>query len=285
MSKRHQKKRFSKKKGSDLTKRVKKLEDEMEPILKTFEQRIVDMPISIAGVNLANSDVAVGNGGYFLEFGKYCPTTSQSEYTSGAGPTVQQALPQNIRIGDKITLRSMKVKGSVKAALSSAIGDADNQIRLMAVLIPDWSSISAGATAGTILQSVLQNYGSSYTDQAPMYSPYKAYQDLVSGGNTWPLIKYKVLYDRKFNLVNTISAFAGGTGSGGSNSKESWRHDFEINLKFPKGLVLQYDQNVGAGNTNASPALNNIVIVAVSDSSLATHPTINFNTRCRYYDA
>lgn len=273
-------KRSKRRKSSNgMRKRVAKLEAQLEPIVKTFEQRIVDNPVASVA-----QDVAVGNGGFFMDMGKYAPTTNENSYLSAPGVT-QNYLPHNLRIGDKITVKSLKVRGSVKCALGTVAGDSNNQLRLMAVLIPDYASIAAGTTAGTLLQQVLQNYGINFSAQAPIYSPYKAYQDPISTGNTKSMIKYKVLWDRKFNLVNTISNFTGGNGSGGSNSKESWRHDFTMDLKFKKGLVCQYDDGLSAGNSNLNPAINNIILLAVSDSTIASHPTVSFTTRMKYIDA
>lgn len=267
----------SKKRGKAMSQRIKKLEEEMEPLLKTFEQRFVDNDPSLQG------DQAVSTGGLMLQFGKMAPTTNANDYVYPPG-SAQDFIPQNLRIGDKITVKSYKIRGQVKCALGTAAGDSNNQVRLMAVLFPDWGSITGLATAAFLLQTVLQSTtaGSASTPaSSAIYSPYKARVDQNPQGNQIGMTKYRVLYDRKFNLVNTISAFTGGTGSGGSSSKESWRHDFEINLKFKKGLVCQYD----GGTAVLDPAINNIVLLAVSDSSVATHPTISFVSRMKYIDA
>ena len=266
------KKNFQHSKG--MSKRIKKLEDDVTPLLKTFEQRFVDNAPALTG------DVSVDSGGLFYSMGKLAPTTQDNSFQYGGG-AVQPQLPQNLRVGDKITVKSYRLRGQIKCALGTAIGDSNNQVRLMAVLIPDWGSISAAATAATLLKNVLQAYGGSYSVAAPMYSPYKNRTDQDPTGNQSVMIKYRVLYDRKFNLVNTISAFTGGNGSGGAAAKECWRHDFDINLKFKKGLVCHYQQT---GNL-IDPDLNNIVILAVSDSVVAAHPTIQIVSRMKYIDA
>lgn len=272
--------RRTSKRSKGMHNRVSKLETQLTPLLKTFEQRFVD------GNPTLQADVAVPIGGLMYEFGKLAPTTEDNSWIAPGG-AAQDQLPQNVRIGSKITIKSFHLRGAIKCGLGNLAGDADNQVRLLAVLFPDYGSVAAGATPGLMLQRVLQNYdggavGSTFAPSSAIYSFYKARvdQNTVLSGNAVDMIKYKVLYDKKFNLVNSITAFTAGTGSGGSNSKESWRHDFDINLRFPKGLVCEYNKQ-----TDVNPAINHIMILAVSDSAIANHPTISVVSRMRYIDA
>lgn len=279
--KRHNKKS---KKKSGMTNRIKKLENQIEPILKTFENRFVDnLPASMGPVD-------VSTGGLMYTMGKLAPTTAANNYQFPPG-AAQAVLPQNLRVGDKITVKSYRIRGQITCALGTLAGDANNKVRLMAVRFPDLDFNSPAVNTAIALKKVLQfcaagsTAAGAYPASAPFYSPLKSRVDQDPNGNQVDLSKYNILYDKTFNLTNSQSVFTGGVGSGGLNNKESWRHDYDINLKFPKGLIVQYSNTVGTGTNIVEPQLNNIVILAISDSSIQNHPTMTVHSRMKYIDA
>jgi len=280
-------KKFRRKKkhrGNKISNRISKLENQMIPIIKSFENRFVDND-----PNTMNP-VDISNGGLMYTMGKLVPTTPENQYTFPPGAS-QTVLPQNLRIGDKITVKSYRIRGQITCALGVLAGDANNRVRLMAVHFPDLDLNNPGNNTAIVLQKVLQfcsagsTVSGAYPNSAPFFSPYKNRIDQDPLGNQVDLSKYKVLYDKTFRLTNTQSVFTGGVGSGGLNSKECWRHDFDINLKFPKGHVVTYSNEKSAVSNLFEPQMNNIVILAVSDSAIQSHPTMTVHARLKYMDA
>lgn len=258
-------------KSSAMKKRIAAMEKKLTPLLKTFEQRFVDISPQLSQAQ------SVTTGGWYYGMGKYAPTVDAGSTAVGTGTSI--ALPDNLRIGNKITVKSIHFRGNLEVAQSIPVipTETDNQIRLLAVLFPDWDS-SNTLTSAQILKQVIQQYDASATGSAlspytAMYSPYKARVDTT---NNQPMVKYKVLYDKKFDLFNNRQA----TNANGAYSKQNWRLDYNIKLKFPKGLVVQYDKPL-----SVEPSINNVVLMAVSDSSAPPHPGIRVVSRMKYMDA
>ncbi len=257
-------------KRSGMSKRISKMEKQLTPLLKTFEQRFVD-------ISPANSQAqSVDIGGWYYGMGTYAPTTDAGS-TTGTGASI--ALPDNVRIGNKITVKSIHFRGNLEVAQSLPVipTETDNQIRLLAVLFPDYDSTNT-LTPAQIVKQVLQQYdggatGSPLAPYTTMYSPYKARIDNI---NNQAMVKYKVLYDKKFDLFNNRQA----TNANGAYSKQNWRLDFNIKLKFKKGLVVTYDKPL-----STEPSINNVVLMAVSDSAAPPHPAIRVVSRMKYMDA
>lgn len=258
------------KRTSGMKKRIRTIEKKLTPLLKTFEQRFVD-------ISPANSQAqSVDIGGWYYGMGKYAPTVDAS---IGSTAGAQSALPDNLRIGNKITVKSIHFRGNLEVAQSLPVipTETDNQIRLLAVLFPDYDS-SNTLTPAQIVKQVLQQYdggatGSPLAPYATMYSPYKARIDTL---NSQAMVKYKVLYDKKFDLFNNRQA----TNANGAYAGQNWRLDFNIKLKFKKGLVVTYDKPL-----STEPSINNVVLMAVSDSSAPPHPAIRVVSRMKYMDA
>ena len=255
-----------------MSKRLSKMEKQLTPLLKTFEQRFVD-------ISPANSQAqSVTTGGWYYGMGTYAPTLDATVSAGGTGSSTS-ALPDNLRIGNKITVKSIHFRGNLEVAQSLPVipTETDNQIRLLAVLFPDYDSTNTLSSA-QIVKQVLQQYdggvtGSALSPYAAIYSPYKARIDNV---NAQAMVKYKVLYDKKFDLFNNRQA----TNANGAYSKQNWRLDFNIKLKFKRGLVVTYDKPL-----STEPSINNIVLMAVSDSSAPPHPAIRVISRMKYMDA
>lgn len=252
-----------KKKSSAMSKRVSSLENKLTPLLKTFEQRFGDYVSNAQSVPLS---------GYVADLGNICPTLQSG------GTAITNA---NIRLGDKITLKSIRIKGEITVGFGVA-GDTDNRMRILLVHFPDYVQ---GQTNTQYIQRVLQMYdggatGSTLPAYSAQYSPYK---NVITLQNNVPMDKYRVLYDKQFNLFNNLQAQAPAStpsGCSGASAKENWRHNFDIKVNFPKGLVCQY-----AKPLSDIPDINNIMLMAVSDSSLPNHPVIRYCSRVKYMDA
>jgi hypothetical protein len=257
------KKGRNRKKSSAMQKRVNKLEKQIIPVLKTFEQRQFDYW----------TPAATGYDGEPLSWGTpivYTLAELMPTYQDGAAANFQTG---KVRLGDKVTLKSLRIRGEVRAATStSTAAEQTNIVRLILVRFPD-DIISL--TNAEIVSAVLQQYptvtGTSISTLTSMYSQYK--NVLEQGHNELPLHRYEVLYDKIQRLSNP-SPNKNRLGS------ETFRAGFDIKKMFKKGLVCQY----GKYNV-AAPTLNNMALICLSDSNISPHPDISFTSRFKYMDA
>lgn len=250
--------RKSNKRSKNMSKRISKLEEQIEPVLKTFEQRQHDY-VGLAAPTYLGVPLPYGTPQVWTGSDLY-PTLQDGSTTSFQNGTV--------RLGDKITLKSIHLKGEVRATDSSLpTAEKTNVIRLICVQFPD--SV-VGNTGAEICSKVLQQYPSVtpsvYTSVDSMYSSYKNVIDLQ---NNLPMQKYKVLHDKTYLLTNPNFSL-----------DQRYREKFDIKLKFKKGLVMQYDK-FGSD----APSLNQIVFIAISDSTIAPHPDMTLISRVKYMDA
>lgn len=249
------------KRSTGMKKRIAKLEKQIEPVLKTFEQRQHDYvaPSTATYTGLALSFVS-----------------PQVFRASDLYPTLQDGTPasaQNgtIRLGDKITLKSMRFQGEVRAAVSAATAaEKTNIIRMMLVHFKD-SIVSL--TNAEIVSAVLQQYstttGGPISSVAAMYSSYK---NVIDTNNSLPIQKYQVLHDKTYRLTNPLKA--------GASGAESWRRGFDFSHFWKRGLVQQYSKPL-----SDQPDINQCVLIVLSDSSIQPHPDITLVSRAKYMDA
>ena len=253
------KRRNNRKHSSQMARRIAKLEKDIVPIKKTFEQRQYDY----------TSALSVGQSGYSLShatsaawsMSSLCPTLQSNNGPSGAISL------GTVRLGDKITLKSLSIRGEVRGTSGSEL---DSRVRILLVKFKEYDP---GTSAAILTSQVLQQYptttGSYPSNLSTIYSSYK---NVIDTANTADLVKYQVLYDKVFNMQDKSVA--------PSNAQNCWRYKFNINHKFKKGLVCQYGKVL-----SDEPELNNIVLIMISDSSVAPHPQTNFVSRFKYMDA
>ena len=261
----HGRPRKRKKKTSHMAKRVAKLEKQIVPIQKTFEQRQMDY----------TSAVSTGYEGYALSHATSAAWTLNSLMPTSnvlAGSPVTE-FGDETRIGDKVTLKSLQIKGEVRGAVGTTVAaEASNRVRILLVRFPEYD---AGTSAATLTSQVLQQYSTVSPSPFPsnLSTIYSSYKNKVDTYNTADLVKYEILYD-KICLLNNYQKIE--QASGGQN----WRVRFNIKKKFKNGLVVHY----GKG-TSSEPEINNIVLIMISDSSGTPHPDTNFVSRFKYMDA
>ncbi len=253
------KKSFSK--NSAMEKRISKLEEKLEPVLKTFEQRQYDYAPTAAptytGTPLSYSTPQV------WRMSDLCPTLQDGTTASAQNGTV--------RLGDKITIKSIRFKGEVRACDSaSATAERTNIVRLILVRFPD--SVVA-LTNAEIVSAVLQQYptvtGGSLNSVQACYSSYK---NVIDSQNSLPIQGYHVIEDKTFLLTNAQAPLASGD--------EPWRRRFQIEEFFKRGLVCQYSKPL-----SDQPDINQFVLIALSDSTVAPHPDMTLISRVKYMDA
>ena len=239
--------------SSAMSKRIAALENKVEPMVKTFEQRQTDYNTPAGGVACSYLT------SQYFRMSDLCPTVQ-----SDASSEIEEGV---IRLGDKITLRSISIKGELNTALGTA-AENDSRIRLLLVRFPEWDGQNAAIATSQVLQHYTTTLGAGPDPICVQYSPYK---NVITSVNSADLVKYQVLYDKQFNMQ--AQAFGG-------NSQNAWRYKFNIQKRFKKGLVCQYSKAL-----SDEPELNNIVLIALSDSSVTPHPLIRFTSRFKYMDA
>jgi len=253
------KKNFSK--NSAMEKRINALEAKLEPVLKTFEQRQYDYAPAGAptytGVPLSYTTPQV------WRMSDICPTLQDGTTASAQYGTV--------RLGDKITLKSLRFRGEVRACDSAGTAaERTNIVRLILVRFPD--SVVA-LTNAEIVSAVLQQYptvtGGGTSSVTACYSSYK---NVIDTTNSLPIQGYDIIEDRTFLLTNPQAPLASGS--------EAWRRRFSIDHFYKKGLVCQYSKPL-----SDQPDINQIVLIALSDSQIAPHPDMTLVSRVKYMDA
>lgn len=259
----HNKKRRFKGRSKGMQKRVAKLEEQIVPIIKTFEQRQYDFRAAAAptydGTPLTYSAPVVFRSSDLF------PTQQSSLTPSGANLS-------QVRLGDKITLKSMRMKGEVRACFSGvATAESSNIVRLILVQFPQGI---VNYTNAEVCSIVLQDYptqtGGPINSVMALHSHYK---NVISVNNSQPMRKYKVLADKTFRLSNPAK-------NGSYNGNERWRQSFKIDKFWKEGLVCQYDKPL-----SEAPTLNSIALICLSDSTVAPHPDITLASRTKYMDA
>lgn len=241
-----------------LARRVAKMETTLEKIDKTFDQRQADHMTPVGGTQIPY-------------------TTAYAENMSTLCDTVQSGTAVNvgnIRLGDKITLLSLDIKGEIRAPPVSSATDVINKVRLLLVRFKEDDNQTPAELMSSVLQHYLSNAGTPVSFEATMYSPYK---NVIDNYNTQDLVRYEVLYDKLFYLQQLSS---GSVPVSGQNNQNSYLHKFRIKKRWKKGLVCQYNKQL-----DTRPALNSIILMAVSDSVVPSHPTIAYASRFKYMDA
>lgn len=139
---------------------------------------------------------------------------------------------QDNRIGNKITLQSIYLKGQL------AVGDTRNFCRIGLIKV---LNLNQAVNISDILQP---QFGSVLPT---IYSPYRKESP----------IKFQVLHDKFYKLQ---AQAAGSTYPSVVN--------FDLSYKWKKGLTVTYLQD-----TASDPIYNSIFLFAISDSTLAPHPS------------
>lgn len=253
--------KYKSKASNGMAKRVAKLEEQMEPVLKTFEQRQHDY-VAPSGTNYTGMPLSYQSPQVFRGSDLY--------------PTLQDGTPasaQNgtIRLGDKITLKSLRMRGEVRACDSA--GAAAERTNIVRLILVRFSESVVSLTNAEICSAVLQQYptitGGTIGSVDAMYSSYK---NVIDTNNSLPIMAYKKIYDKTFRLTNPQAPLASGS--------EQWRAGFSIEKFWKKGLVCQYSKPL-----SDQPDINQVVLIALSDSNVAPHPDITLVSRAKYMDA
>ncbi len=244
-----------------MAKRIKKLEKQIEPIIKTFEQRQFDYVAAAAPTYTGTP----------LQYGTPVVLRASDLYPTLQDGTTASAQNGTVRLGDKITLRSLRIQGEVRACDSAtAAAERTNIVRM--ILVKFKESVVA-LTNAEICSAVLQQYptvtGGTLTSVDSMYSSYK---NVIDTQNSLPMMNYQVLRDQTYKLTNPQKA--------GASGAEQWRRSFRFEKFWKRGLVQQYSKPL-----SDQPDINQVVLICLSDSTVAPHPDMSLISRAKYMDA
>ena len=94
--------------------------------------------------------------------------------------------------------------------------------------------------------------------------------------------RFRVHYDRLFNLQNVEQTASTTAGMSATTSTEKYRKEFRVRAKVPKsGLKVSYQQGSVSGN---GPVVNGLFLIAYSDSGVVSHPAMFYRSRMRFID-
>ena len=169
------------------------------------------------------------------------------------------------RTGNVITVKSMRFKGRLTVAES----DVSNVVRLMVIICPCPTGphvVAPGAPPA--VDDILQN------------------TNAMSFLKKNPSVEYTKIYDKTWQLDNNRTPLVPSVSSGSQDYCGVYFPSdilVNINLKFPKGLEIRYDDySVGT----PIPVKNAVYLLAISDSyygtTIGTHPTLSGYTRMTY---
>lgn len=231
------KKMYIKKKNSQdrvQNKRLKKLEKQVRTLNVTNENKVKDF-------NTGNNPQPVSTIPYRnLAFARDLSTGTDGDN----------------RIGNKITLMSQTIRGTLRAPASALSTEQQNQIRLLIVENVGYTGTTDLELADVLQYGVFNNYG-----EQVFSSPYR-----TNAADSTK--RYKVHYDRVFSVNQTERGYI------------QFSKRITYGSKKMKGKVLTFN-----GPLDIYPNNHRLVLFAISDSSVANHPDISFNCRTIYKDA
>lgn len=171
-------------------------------------------------------------------------------------------LRQHQREGNTINITSLNIKGQVYIDQNFASPDVNNKVRIMLVQMTD-DNLALPA-----LTDILEDP----TGDRAIYSFLK-----IKGTR-----RFRVHYDRLFNLQNVEQTAATTAGMSATTSTEKYRKEFRVRAKVPKsGLKVSYQQGSVSGN---GPVVNGLFLIAYSDSGVVSHPAMFYRSRMRFID-
>lgn len=247
-----------------MSKRIQRLEKQIIPITKTFEQRSFDFIAPAAptydGTPLLYSTPVVWRGSDMyptVQSGTNIAPTGTYDYGT-------------VRLGDKITFKHLSLQGEIRACVSNAV--ASESSNLVRMILVQFAESVVNLTNAEIVSSVLQQYPSTTgTAINSVMACHSQYKNVVTAINNLPIVKYKILKDKLFRLYNPKVANGG---------DENWRRGFNIDKHFKEGLVMQYSKSL-----QTQPDINQLVLICLSDSTVAPHPDMTLISRAKYMDA
>lgn len=170
---------------------------------------------------------------------------------------VPQGNTQSERIGRKITIKALHVKGHYHLNSTAIFQQADQRIRL--IFAVDKQTNGAAATLSEVL-----SFGLASVE-------INAFRNLAN------VSRFDILYDRVFNLPN--DAVFQDSATTGDTLPKSWGFQFTKKMN----LTIEYDASATTG-VIATQRTNNIFAFAIAENA-DNLPSVEYIFRIRYADA
>lgn len=155
----------------------------------------------------------------------------------------------NQRYGNKIELKGLSMKSFIFTINGMAANaDAFNNVRVIIFTIPQAQVPLPNLNAQDILQNL----------------------DVLSHYKKDSRVKYKILFDSMYYVDNQASP-----GQPRWAAVQSHQKFCATKITWPKGLSVEYD-------ANGDISKNNVLMLAISDSSVLPHPSIQGRVRLLY---
>ncbi len=200
--------------------------------------------------------------GYLRESGFYnmerkfldttqAPTTALviGDVTSETLNIIPEGNGQSARVGRKVNLTSIGIRGSVKIASTSTLANTGDVVRIM--VVQDKQTNGASPAVATVLQS----------------ADYNAFGNLANRN------RFVILRD-KFIAIQSQSGSFDGTNDGFAEAFVFFKDYFKVNIP------IEYDASATDGSL-ATQRSNNIFVLVISAEGIAN---VDYRTRLRYTD-
>lgn len=174
-------------------------------------------------------------------------------------PTVGAALNQ--RVGRKISVRKIKITGTINCAVQAAQAIADTATKMRLVLVQDMQTNSAQMTGAQL-----------YQDATAAITTLGTYQNPNNFG------RFRVLKDKFITLQNPNMA---GEVAAGNIIQAGLRANFKFSVNFKTPVNVHF--NATNGGTVADIVDNSFHVLAGTDN-IALAPTISYYCRVCYKD-
>lgn len=173
-------------------------------------------------------------------------------------PYIAEGTNVNQRVGAKIVLKSIQIKGQMLVGAGVA-PDAYNQMRIILVKYRTHGNSSANANDKIALSDLLQHASNaSYSSETRMNSLYKKQSQF----------QFKILYDK----VHLLGWHLGVDGS--TTTPHPKRFRINVNCK---DAIIEYKDN-------GEPAKDTYAMLYFSDSGTANNPSISYTWRINFVD-
>jgi len=168
----------------------------------------------------------------------------------------------NERIGRKISVKKIKIKGAITVAAQTVQAAADPGQAIRLVLYQDKQTNATQAQGEEVFAA---------PQIASAENATASFQSLNNFG------RFRVLKDKIFNIGDlNITALPAGVAQSGA------RRNFKINYTFKKPITVHFNQTNGG---TVADIVDNSFHILCRTTNAALAPAIFYEARCVYYDA
>lgn len=173
-------------------------------------------------------------------------------------PKVSASL--NGRIGRKIFVHKIKIRGQIDVPVQAAQATADQSAKVRIVLVQDKQTNASAMTSAQLFQDSLSSGATTLN----------SFQNAANFG------RFKILKEKYITLTNINMT---GSPTGTDVIQSGMTHSFKINYRFKKPVQVNF--NATNGGTVADIVDNSFHFI-VGASSIALAPTVSYYCRVAY---